>query len=208
MFITFEGIEGSGKTTQAAMAANKIKDELGLEIIITREPGGTSLGNAVRSLLLHSREEIISHKSELLLFMADRAQHCEEIVKKALDKNKAVLCDRFYDATTAYQGYARGIDLDFLKQLNTWATSGLKPDLTILLDLDPEKGLKRIGSRKTGKDRIEKEEMLFHVRVRNGYLAIAEDEPKRIKVIDALGSIDEIHNNIWKEIINIRDKKL
>lgn len=208
MFITFEGIEGSGKTTQAAMAARKIKDELGLETIVTREPGGTSLGSAVRDLLLHSREESISHKSELLLFMADRAQHCEEIIKKALDENKVVLCDRFYDATTAYQGYARGIDLDFLKQVNTWATSGLKPDLTILLDLDPEKGLKRIGSRKTGRDRIEKEEILFHIRVRNGYLAIAEDEQKRIKVINALGAINKIHDKIWEEIINTMDKKL
>lgn len=205
-FITFEGIEGSGKSTQMELAKGYLRKK-GADVLSLREPGGTSLGERVRSILLNSSDEPIDPWAELFLYEACRAQLVNTVIKPALASGKTVICDRFTDSTLAYQGYGRGLDLSSVAEANRLATGGLNPGLTILLDCDPEEGLKRawsrIGAAKGEKeDRFEKESILFHRKVRQGYLSIAGNEPGRVKVVTSKGEIASIH----KEICYIIDK--
>jgi dTMP kinase len=187
-FITLEGIEGSGKTTQAA----RLKDLLvrrGLDVVVTREPGGSPIAEKIREILLDPRNRKMVALTELFLYEASRTQHVAETVRPALEAGKTVICDRFFDASTAYQGNARGLDMAMVEQLNLLATGGIAPDLTIVLDLPAEVGLRRLGR---NRDRIESEAIEFHERVREGYLKIARRDASRIKVVDASGRIDDI----------------
>lgn len=185
-FLTLEGIEGAGKSTLASMLKEYFESK-GREVIVTAEPGGDRVGICIRQLLL-GRENHISDRAELLLFEAARAQHVETTIKPALERGALVICDRFADSSIAYQGYARGIDLDTIRMLNNYATGGLKPDLTILLDLPVEAGL----SRQTEIDRVSAQKLSFHESVREGFLAIAEAEKDRVVVIDAGMWIEEV----------------
>lgn len=188
LFITFEGADGCGKTTQLMMLA-KYLEEKGYDVLVTREPGAKGLGEKIREILLNYDGEV-SSQCEAFLFLADRAQHMDVIVKPAVEKGRIVLCDRHTDSTIAYQGYGRGLDIKRINMLNNIATSGRKPDLTIVFDIDVETSMKRVG---TQKDRLESAGIEFHNRVRNGYIEIAHQEPERVKVVDASKSIEEIH---------------
>lgn len=183
MFITFEGVEGAGKTTQI----NLLKDffeSINKKVIVTREPGGTELGLKIRQLILDPEQnDKPSNMAELLLYIADRAHHVEKIIEKNLNDGYIVISDRYTDSTIAYQGYARGGDIEQLTILNDIATKKLKPNLTIVLDIDPAISMSRIKERKL--DRIELEKIDFHNKVRTGFLKIAEKEPNRVKIIDA-----------------------
>lgn len=196
MLITFEGIEGSGKTTQLTLLADYLEGK-GLKVVRTREPGGTALGEALRELLL--RPELkIPPLSELLIFMAIRAQHVEEIILPALKEQKIVLCDRFIDATYAYQGYGRGIDLTIIESLNRFVTKGIRPNLTILLDCDIRTGfMRKKGARE---DRFEREGRHFHSRVRKGYLRLSRTEVSRFIVLDARRGVMEVQEEIRRKV--------
>ena len=195
LFITFEGADGCGKTTQMKLLADYLESQ-GLEVVLTREPGGKGLGERVREILLNYDGEV-SDRCESFLFLADRAQNIDIIVNPAVEQGKIVLCDRHIDSTVAYQGYGRGLDLDRIKMLNNLATNGRKPDLTIVFDIDVETSMKRVGSEK---DRMESAGIEFHNKVRNGYLEIAKQEPERVKVIDASRSIEEVFDDVIKVI--------
>jgi len=197
-FITFEGIDGCGKTTQLRMLERYLRSR-SIPFVSTREPGGTELGTTIRAALLNVSHRHLEPLAELLLYAADRAQHVRELILPALATGQCVLSDRFYDATTAYQGYGRGFDLKLIADLNELATSSLKPDRTLIFDLEVEVGLKRVQRRsdlanepegEAAPDRLDREPHEFHERVRQGYLAIAEREPSRILVLPAAGSID------------------
>lgn len=196
LFITFEGADGCGKTTQLKLLAEYLMQS-GHDVLITREPGAKGLGEKVREILLNY-DGVVSDRCESFLFLADRAQNIDVIVNPAVEAGQIVLCDRHIDSTVAYQGYGRGLDIERIKMLNNIATNGKKPDLTIVFDIDVENSMKRVGSEK---DRMESAGIEFHNRVRNGYLEIAKQEPQRIKVIDAAGKIEDIHNEV-KCIIN------
>ena len=194
--ITFEGIDGCGKTTQMRLLGQYLT-ERGVAVVSTREPGGTELGRKVRSALLDGGAGSVEPLAELLLYAADRAQHVRRVILPALSIGKVVLSDRFYDATTVYQGYARGFDLELVNQLNELATGGLKPDLTLLFDLDVETGLKRTMRRGDGTsvtaarpDRLDQEPVEFHERVRQAYLDIAAREPERFRIIPSAGPVE------------------
>lgn len=199
LFITFEGADGCGKTTQLMLMAKYLK-ELGAEVLVTREPGAKGLGEKLREILLNYDGEV-SSQAEAFLFLADRAQHMDIIIKPAVVTGKIVLCDRHTDSTVAYQGYGRGIDVSRINMLNDIATGGRKPDLTIVFDVDVETSLSRVGKEK---DRMENAGMDFFNRVRNGYLQIAKQEPERVKVIDATQSIEAIHIQVIKFINQLR----
>ena len=189
-FISFEGIEGTGKSTQAKLLQQGLLG-LGHEVILTEEPGGTLISLRVREILLSVDHTNMKPLTELLLYNAARAQHIEEVILPALNRGAVVITDRFTDSTFAYQGYGRGIDLDLLESIDSIATNGLSPDMTILLDLDVETGLKR--NRRINKtDRLELEDVEFHERVRKGYHELAAKEPERIKVLDASVGIEEL----------------
>jgi len=195
--ITFEGIDGCGKSTQMRLLGQYLT-ERDVAVVLTREPGGTELGRKVRSALLDGGAGSVEPLAELLLYAADRAQHVRRVILPALSLGKVVLSDRFYDATTVYQGYARGFDLGLVNQLNELATGGLKPDLTLLFDLDVETGLKRTMRRGDGKgvtaslpDRLDQEPVEFHERVRQAYLDIAAREPERFRVIPSAGPVEK-----------------
>lgn len=194
LFITFEGPDGCGKTTQMKLLAEYFEKK-GKEVVLTREPGGKGLGEKVREILLNYDGEV-SDRCESFLFLADRAQNIDIIVNPAVKEGKIVLCDRHIDSTVAYQGYGRGSNIDRINMLNNLATNGKKPDLTLVFDVDVETSMKRVGKEK---DRMESAGIDFHNRVRKGYLELAKQEPKRIKVLDATKSIEEIH----KDVINI-----
>ena len=194
LFITFEGPDGCGKTTQMKLLAEYFEKK-GKEVFLTREPGGKGLGEKVREILLNYDGEV-SDRCESFLFLADRAQNIDIIVNPAVKEGKIVLCDRHIDSTVAYQGYGRGLNIDRINMLNNLATNGKKPDLTLVFDVDVETSMKRVGKEK---DRMESAGIDFHNRVRKGYLELAKQEPKRIKVLDATKSIEEIH----KDVINI-----
>lgn len=194
LFVTFEGADGCGKTTQQMLAADYLKNK-GYEVLITREPGAKGLGEKLREILLNYQGPV-SERCESLLFLADRAQHVDNMILPAVEKGQIVLCDRYTDSTVAYQGYGRQQNLVRINKLNDFATNFLKPDLTFVFDIDVETSMQRVGNEK---DRLESEGKEFHNRVRNGYLEIAKQEPERIKVIDASMSIDEIH----EEVVNI-----
>lgn len=203
LFITFEGADGSGKTTQV----NKIKsflEEKGYEVVLTREPGALELGQKIRNILLHSTE-VIADRCEIFLFVADRAQHIETFIKPAINQGKIVLCDRHTDSTIAYQGYGRGQDIEMLKQLNEIAVNGLKPDLTLLFDVSTEVAQERVGSEK---DRMESAGIEFHKKVRNGYLELQKQEPDRIKLINANNFIDNVYEDTKQVIIQLLQEKL
>ena len=183
VFVTFEGIEGSGKTTQMRRLSAHLS-ESGVPHITTREPGGTPLADQVRTLLLSPRDETVFPETELLLYEAARAQHVRGLLIPALNAGKAVLCDRFFDATFAYQAYARGLGAEAVRTFDRFASGDLVPDLTLLFDLPPETGISR-ATRRAAADRIEKESLDFHRAVRNGYLALLEESAGRIVLIDA-----------------------
>ena len=199
IFISFEGIEGTGKTTQAGFLSERLRDK-GYDVFLTQEPGGTNIGNKIRKILLQLEHKEMSYMTELLLYNADRAQHLTEKILPALNAGKIVITDRFADSTVVYQGYGRGIDLSLIMSLDSIATGGIKPHLTILFDLDVETGLMRNkGLNKV--DRLELEDIEFHRRVRDGYLKIAKMEHKRIKIVDASKPPEHIREEVWK-IIN------
>ena len=203
MFITLEGIEGSGKTTQIKNIAEFLHSKKH-DCIITREPGGTKIGEKIRSILLDPESRGMDHITELMLYMADRAQHIKEIISPCLSKGQTVLCDRYYDATIVYQGFARGLNIGFINTLHELVFENLKPDLTILLDLSPKIGLSRAwkqikkGSRTALETRFEKETLSFHQNVRKGYLELARKEPFRFRIIDASKNEDQVKNDIIK----------
>jgi len=202
-FITFEGIEGSGKTTQAKLLADFLKSR-GISVLLTREPGGTKISEKIRDILIARENSEMKAKTECLLYAASRAQHVEQVILPAIADGKVVISDRFADATIAYQGYGRKLPVDMLCQLNKIATSGLEPELTFLLDLSVELGLDRARKRKTHLDRLEKEANAFHQRVREGYLDIAKQAADRFKIIDASDSVEMIHKKITDYILSYR----
>ncbi|MEO2083851.1 MAG: dTMP kinase [Desulfurobacteriaceae bacterium] len=189
MFITFEGIEGSGKSTQAKLLYEWFLDR-GRRVVLTREPGGTEAAERIRDLILREWEESFPPFSELCLYLAARGFHVKNLIKPSLSEGAVVICDRFSDSTLAYQGYGRGLDLELIKEMNREATEGIKPDLTFLIDVPVEVGLERIGKRR--RDRIEGESLEFHRRVRRGFLDIAGKEPERVVVVDGTGSREEV----------------
>lgn len=194
IFISFEGIEGSGKTIQARLLDEFLRKK-GYTVVLTEEPGGTQIGLRIRELLLSVEHQEMTSVTELMLYNASRAQLIKEVILPAIKRGAIVITDRFNDSTVAYQGYGRGIDLNLIDSIDRIVTAGLKPDITILLDLDVKVGLKRNrGIHKA--DRLELEDKAFHKKVRNGYLEIAAKEPERIKLIDASKSIEEIHSKI------------
>lgn len=191
LFITFEGADGCGKTTQIELL-DKYLQEKGFKTLVTREPGAKGLGEKLREILLNYDGEV-SPNCESFLFLADRAQHVDCVIKPALKKGIIVLCDRHTDSTVAYQGYGRQLDIEQIKKLNKIAVNGLKPDLTIVFDIDIETSMQRVGKTK---DRMESAGSEFFNRVRNGYLAIAKEEPNRVKVINSADSIENIHKQV------------
>ena len=199
--ITFEGSEGCGKTTQIAMLAMRLEAQ-GKTVRITREPGGTLIGEKIRSLLQDpANTGEISPTTELLLFSAARAELIEQLIKPALERDEVVICDRFYDSTFVYQGIARSIDLEVINQLKAIAVGPFKPDLTLLLDLDAEVGIKRAEERQSGTlDRIEAESLEFFKSVRQAYLNLAKDEPDRFTVINGELSVEAIEAIVWSTV--------
>jgi dTMP kinase len=195
-FITFEGGEGCGKSTQARLLQDKLEQQ-NISVVLTREPGGTSLGAEIRKLLKEKRRSSISPQAELFLFVASRVQLLAELIRPALEETKVVICDRFTDSTLVYQGYGRGLDLTTVETVNNMATENLKPDLTILLDMSPEQGLAR---KQSLKDRFELEDLSFHHRVREGYLKMAAAEPDRWLLIDASLPERKIAEIIWDRV--------
>jgi dTMP kinase len=200
-FITLEGVEGVGKSTNLEVI-QRFLDEMGVEFIVTREPGGTPVAEEIRDLLLAEREEELHELSELLLIFAARSQHLEALIKPALERGLWVLCDRFTDATYAYQGGGRNLSADTIATLETLAQGDLRPDLTLILDLDPEVGLER-ASKRGALDRFEKEQVTFFHRVRAIYLARAEADPSRCRVIDASMPIDQVE----QQLINLLEER-
>lgn len=197
LFLTFEGGEGVGKTTQIALLARAFEAN-GRRVVVTREPGGSRVANRIRSLLLDSRMEGLVPLAELFLYEASRAQHVQDVVGPALAAGQVVICDRFADSSVVYQGVGRRLKAELVASLNRVATGGLSPDLTFLLDLDPRIGLARVGARGI-LDRMEKEKLAFHLAVRKGFLALAKKE-KRFHVIDASRSRDDIHAAILEAL--------
>ena len=201
LFITFEGIEGCGKTTHISLLKEYLEQK-GYAVVATREPGGTQIGDSMRTILLDSRNTHIDIKTELLLYEASRAQHIKDVVRPALDKGCIVLCDRFTDATLAYQGYAQGINKDLIENLNQFATDNITPDFTILIDCPVEIGLKRAKKRgaiinqKINEDRFEEKNISFHQNVRLGYLQIAECNSNRIHIVDGRGDVSTVQQGI------------
>lgn len=197
MFITFEGIEGTGKSTQIALLKAHMQAQ-GERVTVTLEPGGSRIGAELRRVLLSLENRDLTPQAELFLYLADRAQHVAQVVRPALTSGAIVLCDRFADSTVAYQGYGRGMDPKLLHQLNAVAVDGLWPQLTILLDLDPVIGLERAMERNSregktsAEGRFEAESLAFHNRVRQGFLKLAASSPERISVVDASGTPEEI----------------
>ena len=199
IFITFEGPECAGKTTQIRLLAKYFKD-IGRTALVTREPGGTAVGEEIRHIVKHHiGDTAVTDEAEVLLFGASRAQHIGKVIQPVLYRGDIVICDRFVDSTTAYQGYARGLNMEFINSLNQFAVCGCMPDITILLDLTAEESMERSRNREETlliEDRIESERLDFHKRVRDGFLKIATSNPERIKVIPAIDTIENIHNKI------------
>lgn len=206
-FITLEGIEGSGKSTQIVLLANYLKS-LGIRMVLTREPGGTLIGDQVRKILLDPANTTLDPKAELLLYAASRAQHLKEVILPHLEDPGVVLCDRFADATLAYQGYGRKLDIDLIRMLDRIVCAGLRPDVTILLDIDAAAGVARARGRNNSRGleteaRFENEAIAFHERVRQGYLALARQEPERIRIVEASRLMEDIQTEIRKIVGDI-----
>jgi len=202
LFIVFEGPEGAGKTTQAKLLYKYLRNK-GYDVVLTREPGGTKLAEAVRKIILSPKMKIYP-MTELLLYEAARAQHIEEVIKPNLQKNKIVISDRFADASVVYQGYARGLGVEFVEKLNKLVVCNVVPDITFLLDISPKEGLQRIKfNRKTSFDRLEKESLKFHIKIREGYLNIAKKR-KNFYIINVENkTFQEVHTII----VDILNKK-
>ena len=201
LFITLEGPECAGKSTQLKLLADFLK-ESGWNVLCTREPGGTTLAEDIRKMLLEKRNEDIAPETELLLFAASRAQHVRQVILPHLEKGGAVICDRFIDSTTAYQGYARGLSIEFIDKLNEYCVCGRNPDVTLLFDLPVEETWKRLSLRSQGKggDRMESQGNAFHTAVRNGFLQIAQRNPERMHLLNAMDSIENIASEVRKII--------
>lgn len=201
VFITFEGIEGSGKTTQLRKLAERLPSA-----VVTKEPGGTPIGDRIRAILLDPQSTGMDATTELFLYAASRRQHVAELIQPALARGGVVLCDRYTDSTLAYQGFGRRLDLDELRTLNDWATARLVPDLTLLFDLAEEAGLRRARSRNDAsaalqdESRFEAEDLRFHRRVREGYLSLAKAEPQRWAIVDGDGTPDEVFARLLEEL--------
>jgi dTMP kinase len=204
-FITFEGIEGCGKTTQIRLAEIWFR-ERGIPVLTTAEPGGTPLGRKIREILLNRGSFAIGAEAELLLFAAARAQHLREAILPALDAGQWVLCDRFSDATAAYQGFGRGLDVGFIRTLNAFSSQTVTPERTLLFDLPVEDGLVRAEKRAAGirpeaaEDRFEREEKAFHMRIREGYLSLAVEEPERFRVIDGAADVETVRREVCRHL--------
>jgi dTMP kinase len=207
MFITFEGIDGSGKTTQFRMLAQWLRDH-GKDVVETVEPGGTEIGRQIRKILLDPASAEMRPRTELLLYFASRAQNVDQVIRPALDSGRIVLCDRFTDSTLVYQGCGRGLDTNVVLELDRIACGGLKPDVTLLIDIDAETSLMRAKRRNErvgpAESRIDEEGAAFHERVRQGYLALAKTEPERIVVIDGAAGIGEVGQRI-REALGVRE---
>lgn len=199
LLITFEGGEGAGKSTLMERLFVTLKEK-GLAVVKTRAPGGTHVGEVIRNLLLNREEAPLAPRTELFLFLADRAQHVEEIIAPSLKKGQIVLCDRYNDSTITYQGAARGLGEDEVRKLCAFACQGLEPHLTLYLDLDPQIGLKRLQQVKEGKDKIEAETLLFHQKIRQAFHQIAKKEAGRFKILDASRTPDEVFKNALERI--------
>ena len=198
MLITFEGLDYSGKSTQVQLLADRVtlQDH---RVLVLREPGGTDIGEKIRKMLLDKNNDGMTEASELFLFSASRSQLIQEVVHPALDGGMVVICDRYYDSTTAYQGYGRGIPLDVIQAINRYATGGLVPDLTFFLDIPIREIEKRMHTAKTNRDRMESNGIEFYDRVRNGFLQIAKTE-SRYCVVNGLQPIDDLHELIWQHV--------
>ena len=197
VFITLEGLDGAGKTTQIKRLAAKAQ-ALGIETVTTREPGGTALGDAIRKILLDPAYKEMLPLTEALLYAASRAQHVEEVIRPALRAGKLVICDRFLDSSLAYQAFGGGLAAEYVRYINEEAVKSCKPDRTFVLDLDPQEGQARKGQMKA--DRMEQKSLDFHKRVREGFLQIAQKEPERMVVLDAMESPGAIFNAIWTNV--------
>jgi dTMP kinase len=204
LFITFEGGEGCGKSVQAKALYRRLSD-LVIPTLLTHEPGGTALGKRLARCLKWSQGTGISPLAELMLFNASRAQLTDDVIRPALAKGKNVICDRYADSTTVYQGFGRELDLEMVTAINNAATKGLKPDLTVLLDISAEVGLARKGTKK--QDRFEQEDIAFHQRVRDGYLRLAADDPERWLVVDGSQSKRKIGQIIWQRVSRLLSEK-
>ena len=201
MFITLEGPEGSGKTSQLPALAEYLR-EVGYDVILTREPGGTAVGDQIREILMNLQNEAIIPRTEILLFLAARAQHVEELIRPALAQGKLVLCDRYGDSTLAYQGFGHKTDLETLQMLLAFATGGLKPDLTLLVDVPVEAGMARKRDNSAEWNRLDAYALAFHERVRQGYFALAEAEPDRWLIIDATKDQDTVQQALREAILS------
>ena len=212
MFITLEGIEGSGKTTQIGRLVKYLQDR-GIECVATRQPGGTLIGKTIRSILLDPANNALKPMTELLLYMADRSQHIFEMIKPCLEAGKTVVCDRYFDATVVYQGFARGLNIEMIGQLHKLLFDDLKPDVTLLLDLAPQVGLERArqqlntGQRSGDESRFEAETLAFHEKVRAGYLELARLEPDRFKIIDAAQTQDQVFAVISEVVSSLLEQR-
>jgi len=200
LFITFEGIDGSGKTTQISAFIDHM-NRASVANVLFREPGGTVIGEKIRDILLDKKNTRMSAIAELLLYSASRHQLSRESIIPALESGKVVICDRFYDSTTAYQGFGRGIDLAFIQRLNSVATDGLIPDLTFILDIDLMERSNRIGAKEL--DRLESEDADFQRRIRDGFLQIAKENPGRFIVVNGTQAVNIISDKIWTHFVNL-----
>lgn len=198
--ITFEGIEGCGKTTQSRLLFEHL-GSMGVDVILSREPGGTELGDRIRDLLLHVRDAAIDAKTEAMLYAASRAQLVREVIEPALARGTVVILDRYVDSTYAYQIYGRGLDAGAVRMVNEWAIGAAKPDLTFLLELDVEKGLGRLEPGMA--DRIEAESQAFHERVSAGFEALAAAEPGRFRILKGSESAEMIHNKVMEHVVEV-----
>lgn len=201
-FISFEGGEGSGKTTLIEMLANEL-NLLGYDIVKTREPGGSKIAEEIRNVILNIDNVNMDYMTEALLLAASRRQHLTEVIIPALNEDKIVICDRYVDSSLAYQGYARGLGIKEVYEINKYATEGILPDLTIYIDIDPSVGLSRIKSNHRKVDRLDLEAMTFHKKVREGYLELAEMFKDRFRVIDGDRKPTEIYEDIKKEVLKV-----
>lgn len=202
LFITFEGADGCGKTTQLNNVKNFLEEQ-GFDVVITREPGALDIGQKIRNILLH-HDGIVADRCEMFLFLADRAQHVETFIKPAIEQGKIVLCDRHTDSTIAYQGYGRGQDIKLLNDLNKIAVNGIFPDLTLLFDVSTEVAQQRVGSEK---DRMESNGIEFHRKVRNGYLELQRQNSDRMKLVDANNSIERVFEDTKEIVTNLIKEK-
>lgn len=203
LFVTFEGGDASGKTTQIGLLASWLKTQ-GKTVLVTREPGGSDLGNELRDIVLH-RRGFIAPRAEALIYAADRAHHIHEVVRPALERGEVVLQDRYLDSSVAYQGAGRVLDPAEVKDVSVWATEGLMPEVTILLDVPADIGAKRQASEERAYDRLEAEALDFHERVRESYLAIAREDPERVAVIDGTASVDDVHQAVLQKVSQALD---